>query len=150
MEPIRFCMVLLIAVLTALVSQSLGLLVGAAFNIEGGVFVGPISSIPMVLLSGFFVNLNDLPFYIKWLPYGSYIRYSFEGFLISIYGLNRPNLECNEIFCYYKYPKKFLQQLSMKDDLNTYFIDVAVLSGIFVLLRVCAYFILRLKIFTNR
>ncbi|KAF2892404.1 hypothetical protein ILUMI_13769 [Ignelater luminosus] len=150
MEPIRFCMVLLIAVLTALVSQSLGLLVGAAFNIEGGVFVGPISSIPMVLLSGFFVNLNDLPFYIKWLPYGSYIRYSFEGFLISIYGLNRPNLECNEIFCYYKYPKKFLQQLSMKDDLNTYFIDVAVLSGIFVLLRVCAYFILRLKIFANR
>lgn len=33
-EPTRFAMVLLISVLTALVSQSFGLLVGAAFNIE--------------------------------------------------------------------------------------------------------------------
>lgn len=35
-EPTRFFMFLLIAVLTALVSQSFGLLVGAAFNIESG------------------------------------------------------------------------------------------------------------------
>lgn len=34
LEASRFAMVLLIAVLTALVSQSFGLLVGAAFNIE--------------------------------------------------------------------------------------------------------------------
>jgi hypothetical protein len=34
LEAKRFAMVLLISVLTALVSQSFGLLVGAAFNIE--------------------------------------------------------------------------------------------------------------------
>lgn len=150
MELTRFCMVTLIAVLTALVSQSLGILVGAAFNIEGGTFIGPISSIPMVLLSGFFVNLKDIPVYIQWLPYISFIRYSFEGMLISIYGLDRAILDCQDVFCYYKYPKKILKMLSMNDGLDTYFIDVAVLSGIFVLLRVCAYFVLRLKIIANR
>lgn len=38
-EPTRFFMFLLIAVLTALVSQSFGLLVGAAFNIEVSLFL---------------------------------------------------------------------------------------------------------------
>lgn len=150
MEPMRFGMVLLIAVLTALVSQSIGLLVGAAFNVEGGVFIGPIASIPMVLLSGFFVNLNDIPVYIRWLPYGSYIKYSFEGIMIAIYGLDRPKLQCNQMLCIFRTPKKFLDQLSLKDDLNTYLIDVAVLSSIFIFIRFCLFFVLKLKILANR
>ncbi|GJQ65533.1 hypothetical protein Trydic_g7634 [Trypoxylus dichotomus] len=52
MEAIRFGMVLGIGTLTALVSQSFGLLIGAAFDIESGVFLGPITTIPMVLFSG--------------------------------------------------------------------------------------------------
>ncbi|KAB0799513.1 hypothetical protein PPYR_07393 [Photinus pyralis] len=150
MEPMRFGMVLLIAVLTALVSQSIGLLVGAAFNVEGGVFIGPIASIPMVLLSGFFVNLNDIPVYIRWLPYGSYVKYSFEGIMIAIYGLDRPKLQCNQMLCIFRTPKKFLDQLSLKDDLNTYLIDVAVLSAIFIFIRFCLFFVLKLKILANR
>ncbi|KAK5643313.1 hypothetical protein RI129_007158 [Pyrocoelia pectoralis] len=150
MEPMRFGMVLLIAVLTALVSQSIGLLVGAAFNVEGGVFIGPIASIPMVLLSGFFVNLNDIPVYIRWLPYGSYIKYSFEGIMIAIYGLNRPKLQCNQMLCIFRNPKKFLDQLSLNDDINTYLIDVGVLSAIFIFIRFCLFFVLKLKILANR
>ncbi|KAF5272449.1 hypothetical protein FQR65_LT04917 [Abscondita terminalis] len=142
MEPMRFCMVLLIAVLTALVSQSLGLLVGAAFNVEGGVFIGPIASIPMVLLSGFFVNLNDIPVYLRWLPYGSYMKYSFEGIMIAIYGLNRPKMQCSQILCVFKSPKRFLDELSLKDDLNTYLMDVGVLTGIFIFIRFCLFFVL--------
>ncbi|KAK4886489.1 hypothetical protein RN001_002760 [Aquatica leii] len=150
MEPMRFCMALLIAVLTALVSQSIGLLVGAAFNVEGGVFIGPIVTIPMVLLSGFFVKLNDLPVYIRWLPYGSFMKYSFEGIMIAIYGLNRPKMHCSKTLCIFKSPKKFLDELSLKDDINTYLIDVGVLTGIFIFIRICLFFVLRLKILANR
>lgn len=102
--------------------------------------------IPMVLLSGFFVNIKDIPFYIKWLPYVSYVKYSFEGMLISIYGLDRPTLNCSEAYCYYKYPKKFLSNLSMNGDLNTYIIDVTVLTGLFIFIRICVYFVLRIKL----
>ncbi|KAI7815553.1 ABC subfamily G member 4, partial [Rhyzopertha dominica] len=150
LEVTRFAMVLLIAVLTALVSQSFGLLVGAAFNVEGGVFLGPISSIPMVLFSGFFANLDDIPYYLSWLPYISYVKYSFEGTMISIYGLDRAKLECKELYCHFKYPTTFLNQMSMKGDIDTYIIDVAVLIGLFVLLRIAAYFVLRIKLFQNR
>ncbi|XP_022912479.1 ATP-binding cassette sub-family G member 4-like [Onthophagus taurus] len=150
MEPVRFGMVVAIGVLTALVSQSFGLLIGAAFNIEAGVFLGPITTIPMVLFSGFFAKLGDIPPYLSWLSYVTYVRYSFEGTMIAIYGLDREKLECNEMYCHFKYPKKFLGEMAMNDDLNTYLIDLAALAGFFVIVRVFAYFSLRVKIFTNR
>ncbi|KAL1506835.1 hypothetical protein ABEB36_006124 [Hypothenemus hampei] len=150
LDPTRFFMFLLIAVLTALVSQSFGLLVGAAFNIESGVFLGPISTIPMVLFSGFFAKLEDIPFYFQWLPYLSYVKYSFEGTMVAIYGLERNKLECKKEYCHFKYPTTFLNEMSFKGDMMTYFIDIAVLSGLFIFLRIVAYFLLRIKLFQNR
>ncbi|KAL3267567.1 hypothetical protein HHI36_011684 [Cryptolaemus montrouzieri] len=150
MEFTRFSMVLIISVATALVGQSFGLLVGAAFNIESGVFLGPISSIPMVLFSGFFANLDDIPYYLKWLPYASYVKYSFEGTMIAIYGLDREKLDCKIDYCHFKYPKRFLEEMSMKDDMNTFILDVAVLFGLFLLLRIFTYFVLRIKLRQNR
>lgn len=104
----------------------------------------------MVLFSGFFANLDDIPYYLSWLPYISYVKYSFEGTMISIYGLDRAKLECKELYCHFKYPTTFLNQMSMKGDIDTYIIDVAVLIGLFVLLRIAAYFVLRIKLFQNR
>ncbi|KAG5876273.1 hypothetical protein JTB14_013010 [Gonioctena quinquepunctata] len=150
LDATRFGMVLGASILTALVSQSFGLLVGAAFNLEGGVFLGPIATIPMVLFSGFFANLEDIPYYIKWLPYMSYLKYGFEANMIAIYGLGRKKLECNAEYCPFKYPKTFLDTMSMKDDMRTYLIDISVLIGIFMLLRICIYFVLRIKLLTIR
>lgn len=113
-------------------------------------FVGPISTIPMVLFSGFFVNLEDIPYYLRWLPYMSYVKYSFEGSMIAIYGLDRPKLECNIDYCHFKYPRTFLNQMAFKGDMMTYVIDVSVLSGLFIVLRICAYFLLRIKLLQNR
>ncbi|KAK9870175.1 hypothetical protein WA026_006264 [Henosepilachna vigintioctopunctata] len=150
MEFIRFSMVMIISVVTALVGQSFGLLIGAAFNIESGVFFGPISAVPMVLFSGFFAKLDDIPYYLKWLPYTSYLKYSFEATMIAIYGLDREKLDCTEIYCHYKYPERFLEDMSMKDDMRTYIINVAVLLGLLSLLRTATYFVLLIKLRQHR
>ncbi|CAH0560342.1 unnamed protein product [Brassicogethes aeneus] len=150
LDGVRFSMFLFANILTALVGQSFGLLVGAAFSIEAGVFFGPISTIPCVLFSGFFANLDDIPYYLSWLPYMSYLRYSFEASMIAIYGLDRPKLVCKELYCHFKYPTTFLNQMSMKGDMQTYIIDVSVLVGLFILLRIVAYFMLRIKLMTVR
>lgn len=81
MEIQRISMFVSICVLTSLVSQSLGLLIGAGLSVESGVFLGPVSSIPTVLFSGFFVTFDTIPDYLKWLTWASYSRYGFEGIL---------------------------------------------------------------------
>lgn len=80
----------------------------------------------------------------------SYLRYGFEANMISIYGLEREKLQCTIAYCHFKYPKTFLEQMSMKGDMETYLTDVAILGGLFVFLRLCAYFALRIKLRHNR
>jgi hypothetical protein len=108
------------------------------------VFIGPVTSVPIVLFSGFFVNFNAIPAYLRFLSYVSYIRYGFEGAMITVYGYNRRSLKCSEDFCLYKSPRKFLTDMSM--DKAVYWIDVVALIGFLIALRIVAYFVLRLKL----
>ncbi|KAK9507438.1 hypothetical protein O3M35_007291 [Rhynocoris fuscipes] len=147
LDPIRFFMVLLMCVLTSLVAQSLGLLIGAAMDIETGVFLGPVTSIPVLLFSGFFVNFSTIPWYMQWVTYVSYIRYGFEGCMVAIYGGNRQKLHCSEAYCHFRSPSKFLEEMDMTG--VEYWIDVVALIGFFLLLRVGAYFALKLKLKLN-
>ncbi|XP_017858398.1 PREDICTED: ATP-binding cassette sub-family G member 1 isoform X2 [Drosophila arizonae] len=144
MEIERISMFVFICVLNSLVAQSLGLLIGAGMNVETGVFLGPVSTIPTILFSGFFVNFDTIPGYLQWLTYVSYVRYGFEGAMVSIYGMDRAKLHCNEIYCHHRVPKKFLEWMSMED--ARFWVDAVALLGIFFALRIIAYFVLRWKL----
>lgn len=159
-------MFVLICVLTSLVAQSLGLLIGAGLSIESGVFLGPVTTIPTILFSGFFVNFNVIPNYLKWgkfqrnfvfsweiitvisVSYVSYVRFGFEGAMISVYGYQREKLECTEIYCHFRSPEKFLKEMSMTD--ANFWVDAGALFGIFIGLRVIAYFVLRWRLHSIR
>lgn len=112
--------------------------------------MGPVTVIPLVLFCGFYANFKDIPSYISWFTYVSYVRYTFEGSMIAVFGLNRKKLTCNQDYCHFKYPMKFLDMMSMDGDMTTYLIDVGALLLVFVLLRISVYFVLRVKLLTSR
>ncbi|KAE8747496.1 ABC transporter subfamily G member 04, partial [Frankliniella occidentalis] len=113
-----------------------------------GTFIGPVSSVPMLLFSGFFVNFNTIPPYLQWLSYLSYVRYGFEGAMVAVYGYGRKKLSCSEPYCHYRSPTKFLQAMDMAD--AYFWVDMVALLVFFVVLRFITYFILRLKLRSTR
>lgn len=88
MEPYRFGLFSLISCLVSLVSQSVGLLISSVFSqsMKVIVFLAPVSLTPIFLFSGFFVRFSLSPSFLKPLYHSSYIKYSFEAFIHTIYG----------------------------------------------------------------
>ncbi|XP_022814668.1 ATP-binding cassette sub-family G member 1 [Spodoptera litura] len=144
LEIARFAMFFAISLYTVLVAQSFGLMIGAVFSVVNGTFLGPTLSVPMMMFAGFGVTLRDLPSYLRWGSYISYLRYGLEGFIGAIYGLGRPILDCESLYCHYKHPRTFLNEVAMSPD--EFWWDVLALSVFVVTLRIAAFVLLKWKL----
>ncbi|XP_078041379.1 ATP-binding cassette subfamily G member 4 [Augochlora pura] len=151
LELTRFLMFFSISLLISFIGQGTGLMIGAVFNVVNGTFLGPTLSVPLMMFAGFGVSLGDIPVYLKWGTYVSFLRYGLEGFISAIYGFDRPLLDCKgntNYYCHYKYPSKFLSDITM--DASQFWNDIAALITILILTRISAYLLLRLKIISTR
>ncbi|KOC63206.1 ATP-binding cassette sub-family G member 4 [Habropoda laboriosa] len=143
MECNRFMRTWLICVLTTILGQSSGMLVGAAFNTHLGTFLIPAINMPMILFAGFFLKFSEVPLYLQPLCSISFFRYAFEGILQAIYDGDRGKLPCHEIYCYLRYPEKILNSMDMPT--VPYYTNVLALCIWILCLQITTYLILKWK-----
>lgn len=150
LEMTRFAMFFAINILTVFIGQGIGLMIGAAFNVVNGTFIGPTLFVPLMMFSGYGVSLRDVPSYLQWGTYISCLRYALEGFVGAIYGYDRPVLTCKKHvgYCHYKYPSKFLSDIAMAGD--QFWNDIVALITILIITRCAAYLLLKWKIVSVR
>lgn len=146
-ETARFGRFLLSVILLTMVATSLGLLIGTALPLEIAVFMGPIITIPTTLFAGYLIPFGDLPSYLKWCAFVSYIRYGFEGMMLSIYGFDRGTLPCSKDVCIIQDGRAYLEQFSMNDD-SLYARNMWVLVFFTIVIRIITYFVLRHRLTT--
>lgn len=109
-----------------------------------GVFLVPVISIPMLIFSGFFARKTDVFHCLGTIFDISYFRLSFHGALKTIYGYERGNLTCSEIYCHYKRPNKFMDYMRISDD-DIHMEMIGLICWIFVL-QIIFFIVLNIKL----
>ncbi|XP_018392592.1 PREDICTED: ATP-binding cassette sub-family G member 1-like [Cyphomyrmex costatus] len=112
MEYERILQVWCVCLLITILGQTIGIFAGVVLGTELGMFLIPVISIPLLLFSGFFLKLNEMPTYLQPLSFVSFFRFAFEGIMLAIY-LDRPNLPCSEAYCHLRSSNKILSAMGM-------------------------------------
>ncbi|XP_073949751.1 ATP-binding cassette subfamily G member 4-like [Choristoneura fumiferana] len=140
----RFVLFSVSGILTAICSEGLGLLIGAAFSATNGSIIGPAVAAPLLALCCYGMGFGPtIEASMKALMSGSYLRYGVTGLTLALYQ-ERQLLDCPNIFCLYADPNLLLRDLGMTHD--SYHFQVVGLLAFTVLHRILAYLALRYRL----
>lgn len=113
-------------IIASLCAQAFGYFLGATTPIKVAVFVGPVLACVLSVF-GFCIRYSDTAPVYRWMYHISYFRAGFHGLLYSVY--YGRELPCTEIYCHYKEPQKFLEEMEI--------IDVNLWANASVILATC-------------
>ncbi|KAL3266092.1 hypothetical protein HHI36_010278 [Cryptolaemus montrouzieri] len=151
MEADRIIWFYIVCILTVLVAESFGLLVGSVFSIVNALFLGTVIKIPMMLLAtyGFGSGAESIPGWIRISMYFSYLRYSVEG-LMSTMLKNRSIIPCpeQEEWCIYTDVTFFLKSMGMEN--AVLWIDITALLVFYLFFKVVGFYLLKQRLSPNR
>lgn len=144
-EFFRLAFILIITFELTLIAQGIGMIIGAVCGVKVGAIVGPFVIAPNFIFCGFFVHLSDASPYLHWLFHTSYLRYAIEGATDALFGYNRPKLKCDELYCHYQIPSKFIKVIDMHR--NSFWSAFIILLFILIAIRILAFLVImwRLK-----
>lgn len=140
LELFRVSLFLLLSILVGFTAQGLGILLGSITNIHKSLLIASSGIAGFTLFSGFFVLMKDTGVGWHWLFYSSFLKHALDADFLVIFGFDREKLDCNAIYCHYRWPHKFLESLGVQ----TQFQDAlnVIIFSLF-LFRILAFFVIR-------
>lgn len=143
MEGFRLGGYLLIIILQSFAAQGLGLIAGSIMNVKFSLILGSFFMCPFVLFSNFFINIKDAHSIFHILFNLSFIKYAFDGTMLSIFGFDREKMNCDAVYCQWRWPQKFLDFLHIHDDFYSIIIKLILFILVF---RAIAFTIMYMRL----
>ncbi|XP_070526458.1 ATP-binding cassette sub-family G member 4 [Cardiocondyla obscurior] len=113
-ETNRIIFFMVVSIAASLTAQAWGFFIGVTTPIKIAVFIGPIIAV-LFSIFGFCIRYFDTPHLFRWMFHISYFRAGFHSLLYTVYGFDRMDLLCDEFYCHYKKPSKFLNEMEIND-----------------------------------
>ncbi|XP_011700521.1 PREDICTED: ATP-binding cassette sub-family G member 4 [Wasmannia auropunctata] len=113
-ETNRIIFFMVVSIAASLTAQAWGFFIGVTTPIKIAVFIGPIIAV-LFSIFGFCIRYFDTPQAFRWMFHISYFRAGFHSLIYTVYGYDRMDLLCDEFYCHYKKPIKFLTEMEIND-----------------------------------
>jgi len=76
----------------------------------------------------------------------SFMRCGVVALVLTVFGLDRADLDCNEVYCHFKKPKVTLRMLDIHN--SSVWMEILALLGLLVIFRFLCYIGLRWRVAT--
>uniref|UniRef100_W8AXI7 ATP-binding cassette sub-family G member 1 n=1 Tax=Ceratitis capitata TaxID=7213 RepID=W8AXI7_CERCA len=138
----RFGLFAGIGLMTSLIAEGMGLAIGMTFSITNGSAVGPLTIAPLMGLAIYgFDFAAQIPYAMNLLMKFSYIRVGVVALILSVFGFDRPELECTDMYCHFGDPRVLLKFLDIEHMSMWYLFSL--LTVLMLFYRVLMYLSLR-------
>ena len=92
----NFILFLILLTLIGFCAIALGMIIAAsAPTVEAATAFGPIIVVLMILFGGFYINIESLPVWLRWVQYLSLMRWAFEG--LSVNEFTGLEFDCGDV-----------------------------------------------------
>lgn len=114
-------------------------------------FVGPVMTVPLMLLSTYGLGYGkETPVsgLMKFIRSLSYLRFGVEGLTNALFGHDRADTDCKEIYCHFRNSKYLLDFLGYGD--ANFFISMIALIGYYLLFTIGAFYLIKSRLRNTR
>lgn len=99
------------------------------------------------IFSGIFILVKDTHWLFHWIFQISFIKHSLDAGATAVLGWNRDKMECNENYCHYQLPKKFLNTIDLNENIM---MSIRALVTFLVVFRVTAFLIMNYRLKSSK
>ncbi|XP_002067871.3 ATP-binding cassette sub-family G member 1 [Drosophila willistoni] len=143
----RFGIFVAVGLMISLVAEGMGLAIGATFSITNGSVVGPMIIAPLMGLAVYgFDFAPQITGGMNLLMKFSYVRVGVVAMVLAVFGFQREDLDCDDIYCHFSDPRVLLKFLDVEKVSILH--QFGILAMLMFFFRILMYISLRKRCYT--